>query len=45
MDDRDLTALLQDAVSDVEPGDRLTEIRAAVSTRPHRFRWYAAGGC
>jgi hypothetical protein len=44
MDDRHLTALLQEAVSDVEPSDRLAEIRAAVSPRPRRFGWYAAGG-
>ena len=44
MDDRDLSALLQDAVADVEPADRLSEIRHLAADRPHRFGWYAAGG-
>jgi hypothetical protein len=43
-EDRDLSTLLQDAVADVEPGDRLTEIRAAVAPRRRRVGWYAAGG-
>ncbi len=42
--DPDLTTLLHDAVSDVEPADRLSEIRAAVPPTPRRFGWYAAGG-
>lgn len=46
-DDRRLADLLSDAVSDVEPGDRLALIkdrtrRATMNTRRHR--WYAAGG-
>lgn len=44
MDDRDLAALLQEAVADVEPTDRLAEIRQATAPRPRRVRWYAAGG-
>jgi hypothetical protein len=42
--DSDLTTLLHDAVADVEPADRLTEIRATTEPRPRRFGWYAAGG-
>src|SRR4051812_43876629 len=42
--DADLSTLLRDAVSDVEPADRLAEIRQATAGRPSRFRWYAAGG-
>jgi hypothetical protein len=39
----DLTTLLHDAVSDVEPTDRLAAIRE--HTRPRRsHRWYAVGG-
>jgi len=39
----DLTTLLHDAVSDVEPTDRLAAIRE--QTRPRRsHRWYAVGG-
>jgi hypothetical protein len=44
MDDRDLSDLLTDAVADVEPTDRLVEIRRATEAKPSRFRWYAAGG-
>jgi hypothetical protein len=41
----DLSTLLHDAVSDVEPTDRLAEIREAVApARPRRLGWYAAGG-
>jgi hypothetical protein len=40
----DLSTLLHDAVADVEPADRLGEIRAAVAARPRRVGWYAAGG-
>jgi len=40
----DLSTLLHDAVSDVEPTDRLAEIRAAVEPKPRRFGWYATGG-
>jgi len=40
----DLSTLLHDAVSDVEPTDRLAEIRAAVGPKPRRLGWYAAGG-
>lgn len=43
-DDRGLAPLLQDAVSDVEPADRLVEIRREVSERPRHLRWYGAGG-
>lgn len=43
-DDTDLTTLLHDAVADVEPNDRLAEIREAVTDQPSRFGWYAAGG-
>lgn len=42
--DTDLTRLLQDAVSDVEPADRLGEIRRATDTTPRRLGWYTAGG-
>lgn len=42
--DIDLTTLLHDAVSDVEPTDRLAEIRKAVAPTPRRLGWYAAGG-
>ncbi|WP_372735551.1 Gmad2 immunoglobulin-like domain-containing protein [Nocardioides sp.] len=45
MDDRELATLLNDAVADIEPDDRLTEIRAAVRpARRQRIGWYAAGG-
>lgn len=40
----DLTQLLQDAVSDIEPADRLVEIRELTDAKPRRFGWYAAGG-
>ncbi|MBJ7358296.1 Gmad2 immunoglobulin-like domain-containing protein [Nocardioides sp.] len=40
----DLTRLIQDAVADVEPTDRLAEIRGAAERTPHRFGWYAGGG-
>jgi hypothetical protein len=39
----DLTQLLQDAVSDVEPTDRLAEIRDRTTSRSGRGRWYAVG--
>ncbi len=39
--DTDLAQLLQDAVSDIEPADRLTEIRGATAGQPRRFGWYA----
>jgi Immunoglobulin-like domain of bacterial spore germination/Sporulation and spore germination len=43
MDDPQLTQLLHDAVEDVEPTDRLAQIRQ--QTRPRRSRrWYAVGG-
>lgn len=42
--DTDLTTLLHDAVADVEPADRLAEIRQATESTPRRFGWYAAGG-
>ncbi|WP_340540334.1 Gmad2 immunoglobulin-like domain-containing protein [Nocardioides sp. GXZ039] len=41
----DLRALLGDAVADVEPTDRLAEIRSRTSAYDSRRRgWYAAGG-
>lgn len=44
-DQTDLTRLLQDAVDDVEPADRLGEIRRTTATaRRRRFGLYAAGG-
>jgi hypothetical protein len=39
----DLTALLHDAVADVEPADRLGAIRQQTQRRA-RTRWYAVGG-
>lgn len=46
MNDENLARLVADAVADVEPADRLTEIRArATEQRSARRRgWYAAGG-
>lgn len=45
-DDRRLADLLSDAVSDVEPRDRIAEIRERTQRRPadRRGRWYAVGG-
>lgn len=40
----ELSTLLHDAVSDVEPTDRLAEIRRVADARPRRLGWYAAGG-
>lgn len=40
----ELSTLLHDAVSDVEPTDRLAEIRRVTDARPRRLGWYAAGG-
>ena len=40
----DLATLLNDAVADVEPTDRLAEIRSATEQKPHRVGWYAGGG-
>lgn len=42
MDDARLAALLEDAVSDVQPPERIVEIRARV--RPSRRPWWYAGG-
>lgn len=42
MDDARLAALLEDAVSDVEPAHRIGEIRARV--QPSRRPWWYAGG-
>ncbi len=42
-DDQQLAALLRDAVADVEPADRLAEVRAGIPARCSR-RWAAAGG-
>ncbi|GAB3259234.1 Gmad2 immunoglobulin-like domain-containing protein [Nocardioides dilutus] len=39
----DLSTLLHDAVSDVEPTDRLAEIRDRTTSRTGRGRWYAGG--
>lgn len=44
MHDRELSALLSEAVADVEPADRLGEIRERTSPRRSRRGWYAAGG-
>ena len=44
MDDRELSTLLSDAVADVEPADRLAEIRARTAPHASRRGWYAAGG-
>ncbi|MEJ7833824.1 MAG: Gmad2 immunoglobulin-like domain-containing protein, partial [Nocardioides sp.] len=45
-DDRRLHELLSDAVDDVEPHDRIAEIRERTQTRTGspRSRWYAVGG-
>jgi hypothetical protein len=43
MDDQ-LSRLISDAVADVEPNDRLAEIRERTSPRRTRRGWYAAGG-
>ena len=42
--DTDLTRLLHDAVADVEPVDRLSEIRRATREKPRGVGWFAAGG-
>ncbi len=42
-DDADLRALLEDAVADVEPADRLAAIRTATARRRRRG-WLAVGG-
>jgi Immunoglobulin-like domain of bacterial spore germination len=42
--DRELSRLVADAVEDVEPSDRLSEIRERTSSTPSRRGWYAAGG-
>ena len=50
MNDEQLRRLLNDAVSDIEPEDRLDELRAEVGTRTRVLRhfharpWYAAAG-
>lgn len=41
---RDLSTLLQDAMADVEPTDRLAEIRQATASRRPRIVWFATGG-
>jgi hypothetical protein len=43
MDDQ-LSRLISDAVDDVEPHDRLAEIRQRTQPRRSRRGWYAAGG-
>jgi hypothetical protein len=40
----DLTTLFHDAVDDIEPADRLGEIRRRTQTRPRHRSWYAVGG-
>ncbi len=40
----DLTTLFHDTVDDLEPTDRLAEIRRRTQTRPRSYRWYAVGG-
>lgn len=40
----DLRELLTDAVSDVEPAHRLSEIQARTARPDRRSRWYIAGG-
>jgi hypothetical protein len=44
MDDDTIARLLDDAVRDLEPADRLGEIRARVGQRRPRLAWYAGGG-
>jgi hypothetical protein len=44
MDDQRMSDLIVDAVADVEPTDRLAEIRRRTSPRRRRQGWYAAGG-
>lgn len=43
-DDRDISPLLNDVVSGVEPADRLAEIRREVAGRRRHRGWYGAGG-
>lgn len=42
--DRRLARIVSDAVADLEPTDRLVEIRERTSQRRDRRGWYAAGG-
>jgi hypothetical protein len=42
--DTDLARLLREAVDDVEPADRLGEIRARTSSAAPQRRWWYAGG-
>lgn len=42
--DDQLSRLISDAVADVEPADRLVELRELTSSRRSRTGWYAAGG-
>lgn len=42
--DEQLRELLTDAVSDIEPGHRLSEIRARTAQPQRRSRWSVAGG-
>jgi hypothetical protein len=44
VNDHEIRELLTDAVSDVEPGHRLDEIRARTAKPDRRSRWYVAGG-
>lgn len=44
MTDRQLTELLTEAVADIEPADRLAEIKERTVSATRRTRWYAAGG-
>ena len=43
-DDQRLAALLRDAVADIEPADRLPEVRAGIPQRRSNRRWAAVGG-
>lgn len=43
-DDDELREWLTDAVSEVEPGQRLSDIRERTAASPRRVGWYAAGG-
>jgi hypothetical protein len=42
--DQQLAGLLRDAVADVEPADRLAEVRAGIPARGSAWRWAAVGG-
>ena len=42
--DDELSALLRDAVADIEPTDRLSELRARTASTPASRRWWPAAG-